>query len=153
MDQLLLLRRSGAALGILQVRALFLALIRQQEPHLLESRASNGTTFKCSNAFVKSILRQLKWSVRQATKAAGKLPNNWTELCRKAHLHMAYVLREFDVPAQLIVNSDETSKQLQNNPARTWNLLSLHRRAFVSTSMSSKPLRRRRRIKVGDVRT
>jgi hypothetical protein len=73
MNQLSTLRAGGIPLELLTIRAIFLAYIQQRAPHLLKEKGANGFIFRCSNSFIKAILVQQNWSVRKATKPAGKL--------------------------------------------------------------------------------
>jgi hypothetical protein len=51
---------------------------------------------------------QLNWSVRKATRAAQKIPEDWEEKCEKSFLWKAYSIKEYDIPSALYVNSDQT---------------------------------------------
>jgi hypothetical protein len=50
------------------------------------------------------------WSRRKATRAAQKLPVNWEDQCEKAALRRAYLIKEYDIPAELYANSDQTQR-------------------------------------------
>ncbi|KZT56375.1 hypothetical protein CALCODRAFT_406204, partial [Calocera cornea HHB12733] len=56
----------------------------------------------------------LGWTLRRATKAAHKLPEDWRTSTYKAALRAAYALQHFYIPAACIVNSDETQLLLQH---------------------------------------
>ncbi|KIK73844.1 hypothetical protein PAXRUDRAFT_90205, partial [Paxillus rubicundulus Ve08.2h10] len=56
----------------------------------------------------------------KATRAARKVPDNWEEVCEKAILRMAYVIKEEDVPASLYVNSDQTQVVYAQGSSLTW---------------------------------
>lgn len=90
-------------------------------PDIFEREGKDGTRFKCSDAFVRTFLhKELKWSQRRATKAARKEPENWEELCEKARLRIAYAIKEEDVPACLIVNSDQTGVTYAPGAGLSW---------------------------------
>jgi hypothetical protein len=50
------------------------------------------------------------WSRRKATRAAQKLPANWEDQCEKAAMRRAYLIKEYDIPAELYANSDQTQR-------------------------------------------
>jgi hypothetical protein len=50
------------------------------------------------------------WSRRKATRAAHKLPDDWEDQCEKSALRKAYLLKEYDIPAELYANSDQTQR-------------------------------------------
>jgi hypothetical protein len=50
------------------------------------------------------------WSRRKATRAAHKLPINWEDQCEKSAIRQAYRLKEYDIPAELYANSDQTQQ-------------------------------------------
>ncbi|KZO89906.1 hypothetical protein CALVIDRAFT_491200, partial [Calocera viscosa TUFC12733] len=65
--------------------------------------------------FVRRFLRQqLGWTLRRATKAAHKLPNDWQQSTFKAGLRAAYAIQHYYIPACCVVNSDETQLLLQH---------------------------------------
>ncbi|KAJ7605138.1 hypothetical protein DFH06DRAFT_923228, partial [Mycena polygramma] len=62
----------------------------------------------------------LRWSVRTPTNAAQKLPANWEDLCEKAFLRMAHIIKEHDIPSSLILNSDQTQVVYAPGTGLTW---------------------------------
>ncbi|KAJ3765026.1 hypothetical protein FB446DRAFT_655811, partial [Lentinula raphanica] len=80
----------------------------------------DGSRFKCSEAFVKKYLHQLKWSQRRATRAAQKLPQNHEKMLSDSFLREAYVIRDHGVPAELRVNTDQTQCVYQQGSKTTW---------------------------------
>jgi len=50
------------------------------------------------------------WSLRKGTRAAQKLPNDWEDQCEKAAIRRAYLFKEYDIPAELYANSDQTQR-------------------------------------------
>ena len=98
------------------------ATIQTKTPELFTNLQSDGTCFKCSDAFVKKFLhKSMGWSERRATKAAQKLPTNHEEILTHAFLREAYVVRDHAVPADLRVNTDQTQMVYQQGTQRTWN--------------------------------
>ncbi|KAF9529338.1 hypothetical protein CPB83DRAFT_745770, partial [Crepidotus variabilis] len=61
------------------------------------------------------------WSEHRATKAAQKLPANHKEVLRGAHLREAHVIHDYNIPAALRVNTDQTQITYQHGTNRTWN--------------------------------
>ncbi|KAL0057000.1 hypothetical protein AAF712_016384 [Marasmius tenuissimus] len=51
----------------------------------------------------------MAWSERKATKASWKLPENWEQLCKDTCYQKVHTLKEFDIPKELLVNSDQTT--------------------------------------------
>jgi hypothetical protein len=41
-------------------------------------------------------------------KAAQSTPTNWEDICERAALRRAHIIKSEDIPAELIVNSDQT---------------------------------------------
>ncbi len=62
----------------------------------------------------------MQWSLRRSTRAAQKTPVDWQEQCTKTHICLAYVVKEEDVPAELIVNSDQTQLVYAQGTKVTW---------------------------------
>jgi hypothetical protein len=50
------------------------------------------------------------WSMRRGTRAAPKLPENWEDQCEKSAKRKAYLIKEYDIPAELYANSDQTQR-------------------------------------------
>ncbi|KAJ7222043.1 hypothetical protein C8J57DRAFT_1094587, partial [Mycena rebaudengoi] len=65
--------------------------------------------FRISDSYLRKWLREtLRWSIRRPTNAAQKLPEDWEDLCEKSFFRIAYSIKEHDIPACLIINSDQT---------------------------------------------
>ncbi|KAF8059060.1 hypothetical protein FPV67DRAFT_1379277, partial [Lyophyllum atratum] len=50
----------------------------------------------------------LGWTMRRSTRAGGKIPANHELILRKAHLRMAYSIKDESIESALVVNSDQT---------------------------------------------
>ncbi|KAF9545737.1 hypothetical protein CPC08DRAFT_613596, partial [Agrocybe pediades] len=50
----------------------------------------------------------LSWTERKSTRVAQKIPVNWEDLCEKSTFRKIYSIKEYDIPSQLYVNSDQT---------------------------------------------
>jgi hypothetical protein len=98
------------------------ATIQTKAPELFTNLQSDGTCFKCSDAFAYKFLhKSMGWSERRATKAAQKLPANHEEILMNAFFREAYVVRDHAIPAALRVNTDQTQMVYQQGTQRTWN--------------------------------
>jgi hypothetical protein len=64
--------------------------------------------------------RALLWSEWHATRATQKLPDNWKDLSKHAFLHIAYSIKEKDIPPELFVNSDQTQVVYTQGSKLTW---------------------------------
>ncbi|KIK33737.1 hypothetical protein CY34DRAFT_99092, partial [Suillus luteus UH-Slu-Lm8-n1] len=49
-----------------------------------------------------------------------KIPNNWEEMCENMFLHLAYTIKEEDIPAELYVNSNQTQLIYTQGSNLTW---------------------------------
>ncbi|KAJ3984384.1 hypothetical protein F5890DRAFT_1397726, partial [Lentinula detonsa] len=63
----------------------------------------------------------LDWSFRTATRAAQKLPENVDEILEEAFLREAYCICNYNIPAELRVNTDQTQTIYQPGTNVTWN--------------------------------
>lgn len=99
-----------------------ITIIRQDAPQLFEHTQRDGTKFRCSEGFVKKYLRNnMNWGVRMATRAAQKLPANYEQILEEAFLREAWAIRDFNIPAELRVNTDQTQTVYQQGTHTTWN--------------------------------
>ncbi|KAF7371817.1 DDE-1 domain-containing protein [Mycena venus] len=65
------LRAVGIALTLTTIRAVMVASIKRDQPHIFERVAIDGSQFRCSDSFVRKFLRNMMdWSKRRATHAA-----------------------------------------------------------------------------------
>ena len=63
----------------------------------------------------------MQWSIRHATRAAQKTPENADELLQKSAIRQAISIRNFSIPASLRVNSDQTQVVLQGGAKVSWH--------------------------------
>ncbi|KAJ7604624.1 hypothetical protein B0H17DRAFT_1120943 [Mycena rosella] len=116
------LRGAGVALTLLTIRALMISHIEEDAPELFHHARADGSTFRCSESFVRRYLRNtLGWSERRATKAAQKLPANHEKVLEEAFFREAHVIRDYAVPAALRVNTDQTQLVYQQGSGSIWN--------------------------------
>lgn len=70
-------------------------IIQYRAPELFGIQLGRGKSFRCSESYVKRFLdRTLNWSLRKATRAGQKIPQNAPELLEKALLRMAMIVRD-----------------------------------------------------------
>ncbi|KAJ7145195.1 hypothetical protein C8R43DRAFT_844471, partial [Mycena crocata] len=98
------------------------ALIKKEQPHIFSREAIDGSHFRCSDSFVRKFLRDtMGWSQRTATRAAQKIPPNHEEILTAAFLREAIMTRDYAIPAELCVNTDQTQIIYQQGAKSTWN--------------------------------
>ncbi|KAJ7196687.1 hypothetical protein GGX14DRAFT_672342 [Mycena pura] len=120
-ERLTRLREAAAPLNLVAVRAILVAMINKEAPEIFDRRYADGSYFKVSDSFCRTFLRKaLGWSERKATKAAQKLPRNWEDQCERAILRRAQMIKAEDIPAELIVNSDQTGVVYSPGGKLTW---------------------------------
>jgi hypothetical protein len=118
---LVTLRDAGAPLSLVAVRAIIVATVQKYQPELFQQTFKDGSTFRVSDTYCRNFLHgTMKWSERKATKAAQKRPNNWEDVCERAFLRRAYIIKEEDIPSTLIVNSDQTGVVYGPGSKLTW---------------------------------
>lgn len=58
--------------------------------------------------------------MRKATKAAQKLPEDAEEQCETAFLRRAWTIKEHRIPAELVINADQTGVVYLPGARMTW---------------------------------
>lgn len=82
------------------------AILNERHPSVLYE---NGGKLKLSKFFCKHFVKKhLNWSVRKATTAAQKVPNNWQQLVDDMVKRLAVVVYEGKIPQELMFSMDET---------------------------------------------
>src|SRR6202142_2169212 len=110
-DRLLELRKHGVPLSLISARGVMVATIIREEPAILQRVFNDSSTFRVSDSFVRKWLHSaMGWSRRKGTRAAHKLPDDWEDQCEKSAIRKAYLLKEYDIPAELFANSDQTNR-------------------------------------------
>src|ERR1700679_914383 len=105
MKRLERLQDAAAPITLVTVRGIAVATILKLAPEIFEKQAKDGTSFRCSDSYLRQWLHgTLLWSERWAMRAAQKLPDDWEQLCKQAFLCIAYGIKEEDIPPQLLVN-------------------------------------------------
>lgn len=97
------------------------ACIEREAPHLFQHTFKDGSQFRCSDYFIRQYLHTLGWSEHCATRAAQKLPPNFEEKLNESFLRQASIIRDYVIPAELRVNTDQTQTHYQMGGKRTWN--------------------------------
>lgn len=83
--------------------ALIHAHLEQFAPQVLDKG------FKILERFVRQFFHdKLRWSCRKATRAAQKTPDNWESQCEDMFLRISYQALIAGVPAEAILNGDQT---------------------------------------------
>ncbi|KAF9520263.1 hypothetical protein BS47DRAFT_1287271, partial [Hydnum rufescens UP504] len=77
--------------------------------------------FKCSDTYIRKFLHtHLHWSMHTSTCATQKTLANWLGLCEDIFMWLAYYIKMFDVPAELVINVDQTGVCLIPARNKTW---------------------------------
>ncbi|QRV79944.1 DDE superfamily endonuclease [Ceratobasidium sp. AG-Ba] len=104
---LTVMRAAGTLITHAVARSVVMAFIRTDAPDLF-----NNPKFKCSDAFVRNVLRdKLDWSWRATTQAAQKLPDNWLQQCTDFACWLTWNITLNSVPPELVINADQTDIQ------------------------------------------
>lgn len=120
-DRLNALRGGSVPLTLVTIRGISIAMLINMAPEIFDIKASDGSSFRCSDTFLREWLHNtMGWSERKATRAAQKLPDNWEDVCEKAIIRMAYLMKEEDIPATLYVNTDQTQIIYVQGSNLTW---------------------------------
>lgn len=97
------------------------AQIQHFVPGLFTRFSKTGTTFQCTDSFVRKFLHQeLGWSERAATRAAQKVPIDAPMQIRHSFLRQALVTRNYNIVADLRVNMDQQNTKYQMGSDSTW---------------------------------
>jgi hypothetical protein len=105
-----------------------LAIIAEREPSIFKisvTRKVHGNYiwdhFQCRESFVRKFLKEeMKWSLRHATRAGKKIPENITEILTDSALRLVWTISEYDVPKPVTVNSDQAGVQYSAGGLETW---------------------------------
>ncbi|KAF9515806.1 hypothetical protein BS47DRAFT_1293384, partial [Hydnum rufescens UP504] len=62
----------------------------------------------------------LRWSMRTSTQAAHKLPDDWEKQCEDQFMRLSHYIKMFNVPAELVINADQTGVCLIPAGNKTW---------------------------------
>ena len=119
-EQLKHLCNNHAQISLVTARGIMLAVIISKAPELLEKKFVDGSTFHTSDSFVRKWLhKEMYWSRRKATQAAHHLLENWEDVCKKSFMRDAYIVKEEDIPAMLLVME---GRRMRNECSGPWFL-------------------------------
>ena len=108
-NQLNTLQNGSVPLTLITVRGIVITMLMSMAPKVFEIKEPDGSSFQCSDSFLQQWLHNtMGWSEHKATYAARKIPDNWEDICKKSILHMAFLIKEEDVPTLLYINSNQT---------------------------------------------
>ena len=115
------LRNAHAPLDLVTIRGVVVATILRLAPEIFECKAPDGSTFRCSDTFLRRFLHEnLHWSERRATRDGRKIPADWEDQCTKAFFRLVHDIKEYDIPSELIVNTDQTNMVYAQGTKKTW---------------------------------
>jgi hypothetical protein len=104
--QLQSIRDAGTAMKIRNIRIIMQAMIKHFKPDLLEQ-------LKFSKSFIcKFVRNNLQWTTRRRTTAASKLPADWEAQGRAMIERIAVLVKQYNIPRNLIINFDQTGVHL-----------------------------------------
>ncbi|KAL3677747.1 hypothetical protein R1sor_020703 [Riccia sorocarpa] len=104
------LRKEGSVLNSVTLMLTTKAFLHSKAPSLLRE---NGGTFDVSRTWVRDYVRSsMQWSFRSSTTAAQTLSSDWEEKGKLMALRMAYLIKSFNIPHELVINFDQTGLQL-----------------------------------------
>jgi hypothetical protein len=112
--------KAGQPLYARLVRILIISIIKKKAPELLLEEGQ--TTFRVSLQWVKRFLKnELNWTIRKATTAASKLPKDWKIQSLRMAQRVAYLVKYYNIPFELVVNTDQTGIHLMpTGGTKTW---------------------------------
>jgi hypothetical protein len=113
-------RDAGQPLYAICIQPLIRAIINKRHPELLQDSSPNG--FRVSIDWIRTFIKsELNWSYRASTTAAGKLPKDYEEQGKKMAQRCAYLVKMYNIPPELVVNTDQTGIHLvPTGGAKTW---------------------------------
>lgn len=111
------LRRCGGIVNAQICIAAALGIVRVRKPTLLPEF---GGTLVLDKPWAKSFLNRLGFVRRKATKAARKLPGDFHLVRDKFHETVTSLIKEFDIPDNLVINFDQTGVKLA--PVSVWTM-------------------------------
>ena len=101
-DLLLRMRDGGQSLNAGIIQPIIKGVIATRALELLGD-------FQVSVDWTRRFVKQhLQWSYRCATTTCGKLPLDWEELGKLMALRVVSLVRAYDIPPELVVNTDQT---------------------------------------------
>ena len=103
----------SVALTLTTIRGLMIGHLEFSAPQIFKTPSADETLFHCSEEFVRKFLRRsMGWTLHHSTRAGSKIPSDYAEILRRAHLRMAYSVKDENIPSALMVNRDQTQLTL-----------------------------------------
>lgn len=103
------------------MRCIIIATISDRAPEIFAHQFKDGSTFQVSESFCRRFLdKTMAWSMRKGTKAAQKLPADAEVQCENAFLRRAWKIKEHRIPAELVINADQTGIIYLPGSRLTW---------------------------------
>jgi hypothetical protein len=115
-------RKAGQPLYARSIRNLIIHFIQKRAPYLLVQESS--TSFKISLSWVRAFARnELNWSFRKVTTTTSKLPKDWELQGLRMTQRIAYLVKCYNIPCELVVNINQTRVHLvPTGGTRTWEV-------------------------------
>ncbi|GLB39952.1 hypothetical protein LshimejAT787_0704620 [Lyophyllum shimeji] len=108
------LRDSGITIDRLLGRSIFISVIRERQPQILDN-------FKCSEKYVGHFYESvMEWSLRCGTRPAAKLPDDAMEQIERTFYRVVHLVNLYDIPPELVINMDQTGVILLMSKKRTF---------------------------------
>jgi hypothetical protein len=115
------LREAGVPLLLTTIRGIVVAHIHHVHPELFNYLAKDGSSFRASDSWLRKFLKhEMKWSLRQSTQAAQKLPPDAQQQIYYSTLRQALSICNYNIPAALRVNLDQTQVVYQQGSSMTY---------------------------------
>ena len=111
------LRAAGGIVNKTVVISAATGIVEALDPSLLQQ---HGGHINLGNSWAESILRRMGYVHRKGTKAARKLPPDFTEIKSDFLKRIKDTVTENNIPDELIVNIDQTGSKLV--PCSEWTL-------------------------------
>jgi hypothetical protein len=111
------LREGNCGMKIRNIRMVMKAAIMFNKPEILDK-------IKLSNNFIWLFIRNnLHWRVRQKTCSSAKLPVDWESQGRAMIERIAVLVKQYKIPADLIINFDQTGVHLVPSSNSTYAVM------------------------------
>ncbi|KAF8171080.1 hypothetical protein K438DRAFT_2059579 [Mycena galopus ATCC 62051] len=121
MSQLTDLHGAGAPLSLATVQCIIIAIVCERAPEVFAHQFKDGSAFRVSDSFCRKFLdKTMAWSIRKGTKTAQKLPANAEDQCETAFLRQVWTIKEHRIPAELVINADQTGVVYLPGSRMTW---------------------------------
>lgn len=100
---------TGIVVNSTLLRPLIISIIERRNKSILQEY---GGCFTCSVSWINKLCCALNLTMRRATTAAQKLPDDWELKGENLMLQLAYFVVRHNIPPALVVNLDQSAMQL-----------------------------------------